>query len=73
MALERTQWIVHTTGYHWIVEGDISKFFDCVNHTKLCRKLYSMGIRDQRVLMIVKGMLKAGIMDEIQINPLGTP
>ncbi|SCW68740.1 HNH endonuclease, partial [Paenibacillus tianmuensis] len=56
----------------WIVEGDISKFFDCVNHTKLCKQLYGMGIRDQRVLMIIKAMLKAGIMDEIQINPLGT-
>ena len=55
-----------------MVEGDIEKFFDCVNHTKLCKKLYSMGIRDQRVLMIIKSMLKAGIMDEIQINPLGT-
>jgi RNA-directed DNA polymerase len=31
MALERTMKIVHATGYHWIVEGDISKFFDTVN------------------------------------------
>jgi RNA-directed DNA polymerase len=72
MALERTMRIVHGTGYHWMIEGDISKFFDTVNHTKLCKQLYSMGIRDQRVLMIIKAMLQAGIMDEIRINPLGT-
>jgi group II intron reverse transcriptase/maturase len=72
MALERTMRIVHDTGYHWMIEGDISKFFDTVNHAKLCKQLYSMGIRDQRVLMIIKAMLKAGIMDEIRINPLGT-
>jgi RNA-directed DNA polymerase len=28
MALERTLRIVHDTGYHWIVEGDIAKFSD---------------------------------------------
>lgn len=28
MALERTMRIVHDTGYHWIVEGDIEKFSD---------------------------------------------
>jgi RNA-directed DNA polymerase len=32
-----------------------------------------MGIQDRRVLMIIKGMLKAGIMDELKINTLGTP
>lgn len=72
MALERTMRIVHDTGYHWIVEGDIAKFFDTVNHTKLCKQLYSLGIRDQRVIMIIKAMLKAGIMEEVQVNQLGT-
>lgn len=32
-----------------------------------------MGIRDRRVLMIIKAMLKAGIMDELKENPIGTP
>jgi group II intron reverse transcriptase/maturase len=73
MALERTQAIAHQTGYHWIIEGDISKFFDNVNHTILVKKLWHMGIRDRRVLMIIKQMLKAGIMDELKVNPLGTP
>ena len=73
MALERVTSTVHRTGYHWIIEGDVSKFFDNVNHTRLLRKLWHMGIRDQRVLMIIKAMLKAGIMDEIAHNPLGTP
>lgn len=73
MALARSTEIVHNTGYHWIIEGDISKFFDNVNHTKLIRKLWSMGIRDRRLLMIIKAMLKAGIMEELKENPLGTP
>jgi group II intron reverse transcriptase/maturase len=73
MALERTTNVVHKTGYHWIIEGDISKFFDSTNHTRLVKKLWHMGIRDRRVLMIIKAMLKAGIMDELKVNPLGTP
>ncbi|CEH28309.1 DNA polymerase [Aneurinibacillus migulanus] len=73
MALERVNYLVHRTGYHWIIEGDISKFFDTVNHTILVKKLWNMGIRDRRVLMIIKNMLKAGIMDELKVNSLGTP
>ncbi|MDP4095908.1 reverse transcriptase domain-containing protein, partial [Paenibacillus sp. P96] len=72
MALGRVTNIVHHTGYHWIIEGDISKFFDEVNHTKLIKKLWHMGIRDRRVLVIINKMLKAGIMDELEVNPLGT-
>ena len=73
MALERVKDQVSRVGYYWIVEGDISKFFDNVNHTILIKKLWHMGVRDQRVLMIIKAMLKAGIMGEISENPLGTP
>ena len=32
-----------------------------------------MGIKDQRVLQIVKAMLKAGVMDECEVNKEGTP
>lgn len=71
MALERVKDQVSRVGYYWIVEGDISKFFDNVNHTILIKKLWHMGVRDQRVLMIIKAMLKAGIMGEISENPLG--
>lgn len=73
MALERVNYLIHRTGYHWIVEGDISKFFDNVDHNILLRKMWHMGIRDRRVLMIVKAMLKAGILNESRTNPLGTP
>lgn len=73
MAIERTTDIVSKTGLHWVVEGDINKFFDTVNHRILIKKLWNMGIKDQRVLMIIKTMLEAGIMDEVTYNDLGTP
>ena len=73
MALERITGTVHQNGYHWIVEGDISKCFDRIDHSILLKRLYHMGVKDQRVLMIVKSMLKAGIMDECDVNEEGTP
>lgn len=71
-ALARVTNTVHKTGYYWIIEGDISKFFDTISHTVLLKRLYHMGIKDRRVLMIIKQMLKAGIMGELRENALGT-
>ncbi len=73
MALERAKLLVHRTGYHWIVEGDISKCFDRIDHAILLKRLYHMGIRDRRVLQIIKAMLKTGVMDECEVNEEGTP
>jgi len=73
MALEYVKTCVHNTGYHWFVEGDISKCFDKINHGILLKRLYHMGIKDTRVLQITKAMLKAGILDECEVNDDGTP
>ena len=73
MALERIVGTVHQNGNHWIVEGDISKCFNRIDHNILLKRLYHMGVKDKRVLLIVKAMLKAGIMDECEVNEEGTP
>jgi len=73
MALERINFLTYHTGFHWIVEGDISKCFDHIDHAILLKRLYHMGVRDRRVLQIVKAMLKAGVMDECEANEKGTP
>lgn len=73
MALVHITDFVHKTGYHWIVEGDISKCFDHIDHSILLKRLYHMGVKDKRVLQIVKAMLKAGVMGECEVNEEGTP
>lgn len=69
--------IVNTnSNRHWVVEGDIKGFFDNVNHQLLINKLYKYGVRDKRLLMIIKKILKAGIVDKnkiIETNKMGTP
>lgn len=72
-ALERTTDICNKTRHHWIIEGDIKGCFDNINHTRLIKQLWHMGVRDRRVLMIVKKMLKAGVMDEMETTETGTP
>ena len=73
MALENITFITHNTGYRWIVEGDISKCFDRIDHGILIKRLYHIGIKDRRVLQIIKAMLKAGVMDVSEVNEDGTP
>ncbi|MCL6576223.1 group II intron reverse transcriptase/maturase [Kyrpidia sp.] len=73
MALERVTSICFNTGYHWVIEGDIKGCFDNINHTRLIKQLWHMGVRDRRVLMIIKKMLKAGVMNEIETTEAGTP
>ncbi|HEU5374089.1 MAG TPA: reverse transcriptase domain-containing protein [Ktedonobacteraceae bacterium] len=72
-ALARVPFILWQAKCTYAVEGDIRAFFDHVNHNILLKKLWKMGIRDKRLLMLIKKMLKVGILHEIEANDLGTP
>lgn len=74
-AIARVVDLVNRTGYHHVIEGDIESFFDNINHNKLIEIMWGMGIRDKRLLMLVKKMLKAGIMEDGKLldNDSGTP
>lgn len=65
--------LVNTSNRYWVVEGDIKGFFDNVDHNILINKLYKYGIRDKRLLQIIKKILKSGIEKEKPTNELGTP
>ena len=73
MALEHIDILMHNNGHYWIVEGDISKCFDRIDHSILLKRLYHMGVKDRRVLQIIRAMLKAGVMDDCEVNEEGTP
>ncbi|MGM7635805.1 group II intron reverse transcriptase/maturase [Bacillus sp. Hm123] len=71
-ALARCYHMVNHSHQHFVVDVDIKGFFDNVNHKKLIRQLWTIGIRDKKVLSIVKKMLKAEITGE-GISTKGTP
>ena len=59
-------------GYHYVVDIDIKSFFDNVNHGKLLKQLWALGIRDKKLIKILSLMLKAEIEGE-GVSNKGTP
>ncbi|MCU4946782.1 MULTISPECIES: group II intron reverse transcriptase/maturase [Bacillus cereus group] len=67
---------INRSHMQYVVDVDIRGFFDEVNHNKLMRQLWTMGIRDKQLLVIIRKMLKAPIVlpnGEIQYPSKGTP
>lgn len=61
-------------GYTWIVDLDIEKFFDRVNHDKLISIIRKI-MNEKEVLHLIRLFLRAGVMEEgvVTDNTLGTP
>src|ERR1700752_1820610 len=61
-------------GYRWVVDLDLEKFFDRVNHDRLMAKLAER-ISDKRMLKLIRAFLQAGIMENGLVNAVdeGTP
>jgi RNA-directed DNA polymerase len=61
-------------GYEWVVDIDLEKFFDKINHDRLMSRL-KKGIGDKRLLRLINDYLKAGMMSEglMEQRTAGTP
>ncbi|MGA2418656.1 MAG: group II intron reverse transcriptase/maturase [Candidatus Acidiferrum sp.] len=61
-------------GYRWVVDLDLEKFFDRVNHDRLMAKLAER-ISDKRILKLVRTFLRAGVMENGLVSAVdeGTP
>ena len=55
-------------GYEWVVDLDIEKFFDTVNHDKLISILREH-IKDAKTLHLIRSFLKAGMMEDGLTSP----
>lgn len=61
-------------GREWVVDLDLEKFFDKINHDRLMQRL-SKGIGDKRLLRLIGAYLRAGMMNEglVEQRIAGTP
>jgi RNA-directed DNA polymerase len=61
-------------GYRWVVDLDLEKFFDRVNHDKLMAKIAER-ISDKRLLKLIRAFLTVGVLEGGLVSPVdeGTP
>ena len=75
-AIARTYSLMQVTHLHYVIEFDIKGFFDNVDHSKLIKQIWAMGIRDKQLIFVIKRILTAPIRmpDGTTILPdKGTP
>jgi RNA-directed DNA polymerase len=63
-AKARFESLINLAGLYHCIDVDIRGFFDNVNHSKLLRQIWSLGIRDKSLLSIISKLLKAEIEGE---------
>jgi len=56
-------------GTKWFIEGDISKYFDTINHEVLLQTL-SASIHDARFIRLISGLLEAGYVEDWKYTDL---
>src|SRR5438874_7022469 len=61
-------------GYRWVVDLDLEKFFDRVNHDRLLAAVAER-VADKRMLKLIRAFLEAGVMEDGLVSAVdeGTP
>jgi RNA-directed DNA polymerase len=61
-------------GYGWVVDLDLERFFDRVNHDKLMGRIANR-IEDKRLLKLIRAFLNTGVLENGLVSPSveGTP
>lgn len=72
-AVKQAQGYIES-GHCWVVDLDLEKFFDRVNHDVLMSRI-AKRVSDKRVLSLIRGFLNAGVMEGGLVRPVteGTP
>jgi len=71
-AIARSMQLINISKLHYVIDIDIKGFFDNVNHSKLKKQLWTLGIRDKNLISIIGKILKSEI-EGIGVPTKGTP
>lgn len=75
-AIARTYRMLQMSNLYHVIEFDIKGFFDNVDHRTLIKQIWNIGIRDKKLIWLIKQILKGSIKlenGEIQHPTKGTP
>jgi RNA-directed DNA polymerase len=56
------------SGYSWVIDFDLEKCFDRVNHDKLVGQI-TKRVEDKRLLKLIRAFLNAGVMEDGLVSP----
>ena len=71
-AIAQAERMIQNIGCYYVIDIDIHGFFDNVNHGKLLKQMWALGIRDKKLFSIISAMLKAEVAG-IGFPEKGTP
>jgi len=71
-AVSRAMYLINKHKLHYVVDVDIKGFFDNVDHGKLLKQMWTIGIQDKNLLCVISKMLKAEV-EGIGVPDKGTP
>lgn len=71
-AIAQVYKLAQIQNLHFVIDIDIKGFFDNVKHAKLLKQLWTLGIRDKKLISIISTMLKAEVAG-VGFPEMGTP
>lgn len=71
-AIARAYFLAQKTNLHYVIDVDISGFFDNIDHGKLLKQIWTLGIRDKSLIAVLSKLLRTKI-EGIGIPEKGTP
>lgn len=71
-AIARAYRLAQRSHLHYVVDVDIKGFFDDIDHGKLIKQIWALGIRDKSLIAVISKLLKAKI-EGIGVPERGTP
>ncbi|OON99588.1 MAG: group II intron reverse transcriptase/maturase [Epulopiscium sp. Nele67-Bin004] len=71
-AISRSMSLINLNKLHYVVDIDIKGFFDNINHSKLLKQMWTLGIQDKNLLEVIKKILKSEV-EGLGVQTKGTP